>query len=262
MITSDPTTHITIYVEVAVFAPLPGTFTYLWSNALGSPKAGIRVQVPFGKGRRFGLIITCTSTEPDNKHQYKTVWDRLDQTTLFDPTRRQWLQRVGRYYLAQPGELWGSALGWASQHDQRRFRCLDPDNLAQQSTFLAQLFPNRSALSLKTILKRANDASGMRYMIQQACQHGWLEEVFHPPLWQQEYVKQVAPKASQQQHIAITSITNALDKFQTFLLFGCTGSGKTEVYLKASEAVIAAGGQVLVLVPEIGLTPLWLSRLD
>lgn len=53
---------------------------------------------------------------------------------------------------------------------------------------------------------------------------------------------------------AIDAITGAAG-FQTFLLFGVTGSGKTEVYLRAIEAVLARGGQALMLVPEIALTP-------
>ena len=61
---------------------------------------------------------------------------------------------------------------------------------------------------------------------------------------------------------AINEIVKNLESFNGFLLHGVTGSGKTEVYLNITEKVIQAGGQVLVLVPEIGLTPQMISRFE
>lgn len=63
-----------------------------------------------------------------------------------------------------------------------------------------------------------------------------------------------------EQHEALEAILNARDSYQCFLLQGITGSGKTEVYLQAVQAVLEAGKQVMVLVPEIGLTPQLLER--
>jgi len=65
-----------------------------------------------------------------------------------------------------------------------------------------------------------------------------------------------------EQTFAITEILKNLEKFSGFLLHGVTGSGKTEVYLSAAEEVIKNGGQVLILVPEIGLTPQMISRFE
>src|SRR3990167_6112336 len=62
------------------------------------------------------------------------------------------------------------------------------------------------------------------------------------------------------QETAVTSIRTALNTFQVFLLDGVTGSGKTEVYLQTIEYVLKNQQQVLVLVPEIGLTPQTIQR--
>jgi primosomal protein N' (replication factor Y) len=59
---------------------------------------------------------------------------------------------------------------------------------------------------------------------------------------------------AEQRH-AVDEVVAAQGRFAPFLLQGVTGSGKTEVYLAAAAACIAAGGQALLLVPEINLTP-------
>jgi len=65
----------------------------------------------------------------------------------------------------------------------------------------------------------------------------------------------VSPPLTPDQQQAVEAIHGALDGFRAWLLHGVTGSGKTEVYLRAVDAVLQRGGQVLVLVPEINLTP-------
>ena len=67
---------------------------------------------------------------------------------------------------------------------------------------------------------------------------------------------------TQEQNQAIETISASLDQFDGFLLHGVTGSGKTEIYLRLTETLLQQGKQVLVLVPEIGLTPQMISRFE
>jgi primosomal protein N' (replication factor Y) len=67
-------------------------------------------------------------------------------------------------------------------------------------------------------------------------------------------------ETTNEQQLAIDEISASLDDYHGFLLHGVTGSGKTEVYLKLAQTVLKQGKQVLVLVPEIGLTPQMITR--
>lgn len=246
------------FVEVAVFSPLPGSFTYSWPQALGAIEPGVRVRIPFGNGMRTGLLLGPASNV-DPAIELKPVADRLDAEPLFDAARMRWLARVCRYYLAQPGEFWSVALGWAGQDELRRYRCADRDALTPA---LADAFKTRAAISLKTIAGRLEDARGLHWRLAEGVVSGALMVESPQPIWRGiEAVKQPPLTPTEQQRRAIDAIVAAAGQFNPFLLFGRTGSGKTEVYLQAAARAVAAGGQVLVLVPEIGLTPMWLNRL-
>ena len=69
-------------------------------------------------------------------------------------------------------------------------------------------------------------------------------------------------ETTKEQKTAIDAVLKSQSSFHSFLIHGVTGSGKTEVYLRVTESLLKKGRQVLVLVPEIGLTPQMISRFE
>jgi len=247
-------------VDVVVFTPLHMLYTYQWLDELGEPLEGIRVCVPLGSGERIAVIQKIHQSSPLDS--YKTVLDRLDISPLYNDVQQRFLQRLGDYYLASGGQVWEMALAWAVD-DKRRFRYIDKQVLSQADEALAAAFQSRAAISLQTIAKRCNRYP--QYRILKALEAGCLEERIQDEA--QESI--VMETASECDHTLLSKQSEACEKimaaglsFQSFLLFGVTGSGKTEVYLRAAEQRVKEGGQILILVPEIGLTPMWLSRLS
>lgn len=88
------------------------------------------------------------------------------------------------------------------------------------------------------------------------------EEVYRDPLQGEDFEPETAPELARDQQKALSEIERSISAggFSPYLLHGVTGSGKTEVYLRAIERVLEAGRQAIVLVPEISLTPQLISR--
>jgi primosomal protein N' (replication factor Y) len=247
------------YVDVAVFAPLHGTYTYQWPETLGEPHSGLRIRVPFGKGWRCGVVITVHHKAPDQ--QNKPVEDRLEMTPSCSPSYLSWIERASRYYLAPFGEFLETALAWGGTDEKRKFRLLDSEKLTLFDPELAEIFTTRRALSLKTVRQRAS-GSAVQMRLLRCIDAGALEELLskhgNPSTSSDEPAINLRPA----QQKAFDAILENCDGFRSYLLFGATGSGKTEVYLRAAEQIVKGGRQALILVPEIALTPMWLERLS
>ncbi len=249
-------------VDIAVFCPMRRTFSYRWPFFLGEPQAGLRVIVPFGRSSRGGLVVGPAGGDVPGE-SLKEVTDCLDIVPLYDAVRMAWLVRGGRYYAACAGEFAETALAWAAE-DKRRWHVVDAEELTALDAPLAAAFASRSDLSAGT-LRRKLPHEGCYFRIAKAVEAGQLTEHVPMPKAEAENTDVESPdfkpvQLNVDQDHALAALLAARD-FAPFLLFGCTGSGKTEVYLRAASERVSAGGQVLILVPEIGLTPQWLARL-
>ena len=270
---TPPTTPL--YVEVAVPLPIDHTFTYrVPQGEEGRAKIGVRVLVPFGPRRVTGLIVAEVDGSALEGREAKPVLAFLDEEPYVTPRHLAFLSAAARECLSPIGEMLRAALPRGLPRREapsvpRTETFFHPapgaDELPmtpKQRQVVAAVLEAGEISASEISARVPGGADAARRLAAKGMLLSSTREkpvglsAAHLP----DTSGEIVPTHQQEAALAKVGVALASGKFAAFVLHGITGSGKTEVYLRAIEQVRLTGRQAVFLVPEIALTPQLLGR--
>ena len=265
------------FARIVIPSPLKEPLIYRVPAALQKQiTVGMRVLVPLGKRKITGVVLELLrESAVTGTREIVTL---LDERPILDATLLQLGQWITHYYLATLGEVFGAILPPSLRSAIERTIVRKPGTFtvcsALEKRILDRLHHNKDKISFNS-LTREMSGSDLYGAIERLESMGAVEirerlpgHRKDKPFPDADSVPALEPHRrlvlSSEQEQALRKIADRLQNggFETFLLHGVTGSGKTEVYLRAMEKARQAGRGSIILIPEISLTPQLIDRLN
>jgi primosomal protein N' (replication factor Y) len=262
-------------LRIALPGPLRSLFDYLMpAGQTALPSIGTRFQVPFGRSGRTGVLVEIASQSEMPRERLKRATRQLDDHPLLKTPDFRLLHWAADYYQHPLGDVIFQAL----PVNLRKPRAVAASGarglrLSRAGRELDISTLNRAPKQRAVVVLLEQHPDGMHksaLIAQTGASNAVLRSLLERDLIESCRLSEPTPdtppasaprhQLNPAQQRAVDSVCAQLERFQPFLLHGVTGSGKTEVYLRLIEAVLARGRQALVLVPEIGLTPQLMER--
>lgn len=257
-------------VRVALDVPLPTLFDYTVAAGV-EVETGRRVVVPFGKRQMVGVVMECIATTEVSPERIKPVTQVLQDSAPLSAELLKLLRFCSEYYRYPVGQTVLSALPTRLRSDKpvvgkptMSYRlsvsgaALDLENFPVRRVVQRRILAKLAAEQLCNLAQLRALSATAGAQLRALVAEGWVEAVAHAmpdaTSGEREHAFENAHALTGEQQEAVDAVA-AAQGYACFLLYGITGSGKTEVYVHLMHNVLSRGGQVLLLVPEINLTP-------
>ncbi len=275
---AEPDTASGLYADIVFDRPLDHAYSYaVPSDLVDRIGVGKRVEAPFGRGDKatIGYCVRVHDVVPTR--EVKTIVRVLDDEALLTDSLLRLTRWMADYYLCGWGQVLKAVLpaGVRDQAGTREAVFVEavpeneladeqPNLTPKQSQALECLRSAGGPMEQRQLCRDAKVGPGViRTLIEKGLARKHLERVERIDIADDAEVKLAPPiTLNNDQEQVWKPVSNAIENggYHAFLLHGVTGSGKTEIYLRAIEEVIRQGKEALVLVPEISLTPQTIER--